>query len=362
MARTAKKAVDTKRKTKKSRMTKEEREELKRTEEERRAEEDAKKREEDLNEILNAGKEKGYTVQSLTVEEFLNNRDKYDDNIKLQRQAGQWSDKAKSWLIYSIIVNNDISEITIVEQPNNKDIHYIIDGKQRITTIEEFCNDEFALSAELNNMALINMKFSELDDNIQAKIKSYKLRLIALNGYSEKEIKEMFGFRNSGIPLNISQKMKNTLEDKRLQVLDELTEHNAYNKFNISSKSSIDDSNRDLLIKALLLINNPDISNFATKKIYKDINVLSDEEFDNAFEEVKNSLDIIDSSIKGKGASLKKATIPFLIYGVAIGKDANRLQTEIFDNENSKFYKHTHNGTTSKVSIQSRREIIDKLK
>ena len=95
-----------------------------------------------------------------------------------------WERARKSNLIESLILSYPVPQVyarRIVGEENKKgnSIYFILDGKQRLSTIKEFLNDEFALTKlppvtyfddELDeevSLDISNKKFSELPDGLK---------------------------------------------------------------------------------------------------------------------------------------------------------------------------------------------------
>ncbi|ELY5873889.1 DUF262 domain-containing protein, partial [Cronobacter sakazakii] len=81
-------------------------------------------------------------------------------NIDLQpnfQRRGAWDDTRKSRLIESIIVGMPVPNIVLAEQKAHRGRFIVIDGKQRLITINEFLSDKLKLKGldirpELNNL------------------------------------------------------------------------------------------------------------------------------------------------------------------------------------------------------------------
>ena len=78
-------------------------------------------------------------------------------NKKYQRSAGLWPINARSYFIDTILNGFPFPKITIRQTLNlktRKSVREIIDGQQRLTTINDFINGKFSLtkvSNEFNN-------------------------------------------------------------------------------------------------------------------------------------------------------------------------------------------------------------------
>ena len=98
-----------------------------------------------------------------------------------------WNQKSKSSLITTIINGFFIPQI-IVREDNEEDIKECVDGKQRLTTIYNFMNNELCINHNGDN----KFKFEDLSQKEQREFKKYKITLVELKGYTDDEIIEQF--------------------------------------------------------------------------------------------------------------------------------------------------------------------------
>ena len=78
-------------------------------------------------------------------------RGQLNKNHPLQRHADRWKLIAKSGLVSTIIKGEDLDSLKICEQILNETdfILWLIDGLQRLTTLEEYKNGAFRISKNL---------------------------------------------------------------------------------------------------------------------------------------------------------------------------------------------------------------------
>lgn len=105
-----------------------------------------------------------------------------------------WEISQKEELIRSIIIGRKIPDVTIVSYTNEKDITtlQVIDGKQRLTTIISFINNDFSVDGyyykdfgkEFNLLLRINAKmyYSYFDDKITDEQKIHLFKMINFSG------------------------------------------------------------------------------------------------------------------------------------------------------------------------------------
>ena len=333
-----------------------------------------KKSKEQLEKAIASGKDKKTEpVEGITVKNILDDV-KFDVDIKCQRQADQWKDDKKSLFILSVLTGKDLSEIIVYKKPDGN--YAVIDGKQRITTLREFLNneDESVLklgskeephyldgkkfNKEINEEG--NPTFEGLDEDYQDIIRNCKLRVEELIGYTDEEADEQFKLKNSGVVVNLSQILKLGIKEDRAAKLQELINDEATKRFKISEASKKKDVVRDVIIKSILLINNPDITSFSTKDIYNDLNKLGNKEFNASCKKLEKAFEALRKTDNSKRDWLTSTSIPFAMYALAGGADTNAV-SDIIGDENGKFKAASKQGTAGKASIQDRRKEMDTI-
>ena len=323
------------------------------------------------NEVALGKNKKTEPVEGITVKNVLDDV-KFDVEIDCQRQADQWEVAKKSQFILSILTGKDLSEIIVHKRDNGT--YKVIDGKQRITVLREFLHNDFTLKlgSKEEPHYLNGKKFSEetdeegnktfkgLEEAYQDIIKNCELRVEELIGYTDEEADEQFKLKNSGVAVNLSQILKLGINKDRAAKLQEFVNDEATKRFKISEASKKKDVVRDVIIKSILLINNPDITSFSTKNIYSDMNELEDTEFNEACEKLEKAFVVLRETDNSKRDWLTNTSIPFAMYALAGGADTNAVSAIIGD-ENGKFKAASKQGTAGKASIQDRREEMDTI-
>lgn len=128
---------------------------------------------------------------------------------KYQRRRTDWPATAKTGLIDTVANNYPIQPIYLREYINsNKERRKeIIDGQQRISTIMEFLDDQFALQKNFFDEDYFGFKFSGLPFEKQQEILDYDLMFISMKGVEEADIISIFSRINSfTLPLNAQEK------------------------------------------------------------------------------------------------------------------------------------------------------------
>jgi len=158
-------------------------------------------------------------------------------NNPIQRRSEQWKNYQKSLLIHSILDDYIIPPIYLIkEDKGSVDVrgraisdYDVLDGKQRLTTVFGFINDEFSLSeltpsVELDEeeYELAGKKFSELDSELQENINNFGFSIYNLEGNSDEEVEEFFLRINGGESLSKNQNTKAKIGVKTMEYLNTL--------------------------------------------------------------------------------------------------------------------------------------------
>ena len=346
-----------------------------------------KKSKKQLDKAIESGKnKKTVPLEGIKVKDITRETD-FDVEIDCQRQKDQWDKAKKSQFILSILTGKDLSEIIVYKKPDGN--YAVIDGKQRITTLRDFLNNkkgsELKLGSKEEPHYLNGKKFSEeidengnttfegLEEDYKDIIRNCELRVEELINYTVDEAEEQFKLKNSGVAVNLSQILKLDIKEDRADKLQALVKDEVTEKFKIGKKAKSRDVVRDVIIKSILLINNPDIASFSTKDIYNELNKLENKEFNAACKKLEKAFAVIRKHIKGVQSWLKPTSIPFIMYALANGADYGTVADVFLKEEEEKekekekkkeeetFGEASQKGTSTKASIQARRAIMDTL-
>lgn len=129
-------------------------------------------------------------------------------NRVYQRAAGLWPQSAQRYFIDTILKDFPFQSVYFNEYvlPKTRRVRKdIVDGQQRLTTIQSFVQDEFRLGKESGDLK--GLLFSELEDSLQERFLAYSVPIITISLSNENEILEMFRRMNAFmVPLNPAEK------------------------------------------------------------------------------------------------------------------------------------------------------------
>lgn len=130
-------------------------------------------------------------------------------NPAFQRRA-VWSDKAKSYLIDTILRGKPIPKVFIRQKLNvttKSSIREVVDGQQRLRTILSYVRDGFAIGRS-QHPEYGGMRFSQLPEDAQSTFLSFEIAVDLLINLPDPEILDIFARLNSyAVVLNEQEKI-----------------------------------------------------------------------------------------------------------------------------------------------------------
>jgi hypothetical protein len=120
--------------------------------------------------------------------------------------------------------------------------HIVIDGVQRITTIQRFFGNEFALQDLAVFSELNGKKFSELARRFQADLENYTIRCVVLRKSNDKQlIQDVFARLNQGPILLTDQEIRHAVYPGNLnELLTTLAKHEIIRTFGQSNNDGLE--------------------------------------------------------------------------------------------------------------------------
>lgn len=159
----------------------------------------------------------------------------------IQRSGEQWTHKQKSELIHSILFGLPVPAVYFLRFYEKREgsvkpvpVRWVLDGKQRLTTINSYINDEFTIletslpiyiDGEVVEIA--GLKYSELPEEVQDLLIGEGIPNYTIDKEytTDEEIELLFNRMNSSKPLTIHQKVKSLMGIKFSTLLNDLGDH-----------------------------------------------------------------------------------------------------------------------------------------
>ncbi|EKS7780433.1 DUF262 domain-containing protein [Edwardsiella anguillarum] len=184
---------------------------------------------------------KNFDSRTYSINDFIEwyRNNQLELSPKFQRKS-VWNDKARSYLMDTIISGKPIPKIFIRQRINaqtKKTIREVIDGQQRLRTILSYVDDGFAISPIHNKKygGLLFSQLSDVDDDIQDALLHYEISTDLLSNLSDSDILDVFARLNSySVILNTQEKL-HANHFSEFKQLCERTAH-IFNEFWIENK------------------------------------------------------------------------------------------------------------------------------
>lgn len=181
-----------------------------------------------------------------------------------------WERSRKSALIESMILGYPIPPIFAKRIPDengkNNTTYFIMDGKQRLSSIAGFLNDEYALteipairyvddtSGEKTETDISGMKFSELPEQLQDNLNTVMISVTYFDNLTPYEERELFKRLNAGKPLSAKNKMLASCND--LETLVNMGKHPIFDMM-LTEKARENKNQVSVIMKAHCMIAYP---------------------------------------------------------------------------------------------------------
>ena len=191
-----------------------------------------------------------------------------------------WERSRKSALIESMIIGYPIPSVFAKRTDDGTgkrggNVYAILDGKQRLSTIKEYLNDEFALTAlepvsymddEIGEECTANIsdkKFSELPEALQNYLNTITISVTYFDNLTREEEREMFKRLNAGKPLSTKSRLLASCKD--IEGLLDIGSHKLFEEM-MTDKSRDNKNQVALVMKAWCMMNqNIDNVSFESK-------------------------------------------------------------------------------------------------
>lgn len=276
------------------------------------------------------------------------NRYKLRADHPLQRHSGQWNGITKSELVSDVLQGNSLTPIIISEEiKGNIVMHWIIDGKQRCTNLDDFLNDGFVISKkvqrymipyqtdkrdddgniilneegfpipEVKEFDIRGKKFSQLPEELQDVFKEYQYPVMLNLNCTKKDIAYDITRFNRCRPMNVAQNGWTGLEETFAEFVDNILKLDFFkpdcSKSDYTVTNNKNGSLRRMIIEAIITSNY--IDNF-DKNFRNMCEFLTENANDGTFIDFYVLIDRLANVLDSSTASLFNAKDSFLWFAL----------------------------------------------
>ncbi len=218
------------------------------------------------------------TSARYSIQQFLdkNANETLNFEFALQRDSGQWNAEQASMLINSIIKKMIIPAIYLIkEETAEGEIWTVIDGKQRLTTIIKFFNNEFKLS-QLEKITIgdeeydiSKMYFKDLPECVKERFLIRPLDTVFMLDFDQDTLEEQFYCLNNGSIFTKQQKAVVKLGTELADKLNPYVNHPFWDRANISNIQRRHGVVMEVILKSLMLLTDYDYKQFGAAEVVK---------------------------------------------------------------------------------------------
>ena len=336
---------------------------------------------------MRAKNEAAITAEHL-YEQVRDNEFNFD--YVLQRDGGQWTANQKNKFIDTLLNGYAVPDIWYLEDSETQ-IKTVVDGKQRLTTVFSYMNDEWKLAKSFEPVYYDNKfydvagkKFSELDPQMQKLIKRYLFTFKSLTGYTDEQVEEQFLRLNSGTSFKPTQKARVALGTQIAPKFDEkILDLPFWDRCASSIANSKTDAKLGVALECLMLLTDYETKSYGSPDIIKFAEYYKDNYKDSDLDELAMLLEKLDEYYPSDEECvpyLKKLHIPALVmcmkvflniqsgkllfHNVAKCRFSEEEFEEWFYKWTTKTYQKEYTekgckeGTTKKAKVEARVNII----
>lgn len=204
-----------------------------------------------------------------------------------------WEKTRKTGLIESMILGYPVPPIYCKRVADDNKVYYVLDGKQRLSTVKEFLNDEFPLT-EIEPVTYIDdttnqeetvdisgKYFSGLPEGLKDYINTVSFTVTYFDNLSKEEEREMFKRLNAGKPLTAKSRALASAID--IENLLDIGKHEVFS--DMLTDKALDNKNQvSIIMKSyLMLTKDVNIVSFDSKALNSELEktTLTPDEADN---------------------------------------------------------------------------------
>ncbi len=182
------------------------------------------------DQIVEQSKRIEYYLTDYSVELLALKMDKGDFEIPGYQRDDTWEPERKSRFIESLLMGLPIPFLFFWEKPDGK--LEIVDGSQRLRTIQQFVNSELKIGELIELTELQGLRFADLLESRQLKIKNRSIRGIILNEHADEQARfDIFERINTGSKIaNKAEVRRGALSGPFLDLVIELAQDRLFIK------------------------------------------------------------------------------------------------------------------------------------
>ncbi|MBA9078393.1 GmrSD restriction endonuclease domain-containing protein [Rufibacter quisquiliarum] len=145
----------------------------------------------------------------MTIQDFINNRNKYKIDYTYQRPNNAWSNEDKQCLVDTILRSEPLP-VFFLNYKSDEKVYYIVDGQQRLNCISLFYDNKIKLNQKFSGQQLDGKTFNganPLDDDDKYNFLNYNLNFHVMEDYDDERVRLIFSRLQRGKPLSLGERL-----------------------------------------------------------------------------------------------------------------------------------------------------------
>src|SRR3989344_2121670 len=142
-----------------------------------------------------------------TIQDYVNNRHKYKEDLDYQRTEGAWSREDEQCLIDTIL-RNEPMPLFFFNLKTKEGVYYVVDVQQRLGAIARFYDNKFSLNSKFSGEDNHGKNFNgnnPISDQQRENFLGYHLNFKIMEDYDDEKIRTIFSRLQRGKPLTLDE-------------------------------------------------------------------------------------------------------------------------------------------------------------
>ena len=299
------------------------------------------------------------TNRPMAVKAIGKNISKFRFDLAIQRNLvwDEAKDMRKSLFVHSLATDYPILPVFVQDFGDNE--FWVIDGKQRLTTIGELYSDKLVMAKNTPKVYIANMdgaeeefdisglKFSQFPEQVQDAISSTHITIYYFKNMSDEERDEMFLRLNNGVSLTKMELTRVSAGSGIMEFVTEIAENPFFfTSVNMSDKARNRFVDQEMILQIMALVaNNSEAVDLSSKAISEFVADIKENEYSKEnYDTIRDTTIYLNQAFPEKEKFLKKVHTP-IIFLVAIKAEREGLTPQSF----AKFIKNFFSPKTYQV-------------
>ncbi len=269
--------------------------------------------------------------KTVSAKRIYKDKEDYRFDSIIQRNF-VWDELKKSIFIHSMMIDFPIPPMFAQENPDSEKQLFMLDGKQRLSTVVEFLGGELTLHKDtppVENIEVAGMNYDALPDDLKDNVKDYSFLVYFFKGMTDAQRDELFLRLNGGKPLTRIELTRVEAGVDFMEYIRELAKNPFFNN-QFTEKQKDKFANEEVVLQCVNLIYNDGVDGFSGKVISNMVTDLKQTPLSQQQQEaIQNTVEYLNVAFPEKEKFLKKVNIP-IIFSLALQYMKDLTATEFF--------------------------------